>query len=182
MALRYYPCFLSGSVQFFLLTLLFFVNPLISSLWREQWWAILRFCCCCLFSAVLYSLGLKVSDQVRADTAPYSPWLYWARSGGYLQIKLQPLGGATDSGYYTQLTCILFYCQIMMTVFANITKKWQTTALILYSLSYSCMIQCLSIWQVQRSICLSQTLLHRNPKLWCNLVFTVNILINSFHF
>ena len=27
-------------------------------------------CCCCLFSAIVYSLSLNISDQVRADTAP----------------------------------------------------------------------------------------------------------------
>ena len=45
-----YPCFLSGSVQFFVFTLLFFVSLLISSLWRGQWWGIFLLCFCRPFS------------------------------------------------------------------------------------------------------------------------------------
>ena len=47
-------------------------------------------------------------------------------SGGFLQIKLQPLGGATDSGFFTQLTCFLFYYisyKTIMTNLGNITRK-----------------------------------------------------------
>ena len=51
--------FLSGSVQFFLFTLLVLVSLLISSLWRGQWWGIFRLCCCCLFSAIFYCLGIQ---------------------------------------------------------------------------------------------------------------------------
>ena len=46
-----YPCFFSGLVQFFLFTLLFFIS-------LPQ------------FSTIVYSLGLKVSDQVSAGTLP----------------------------------------------------------------------------------------------------------------
>ena len=60
-----YPCFLSIPLQFFLFTRL-----LISSLWRGQWWGIFLLCCCCLFSAIVYSLSLSISDQVGAGTAP----------------------------------------------------------------------------------------------------------------
>ena len=89
---------------------------------RGQWWGIFRLYCCCLFSAIVYRLSLNVSDQVRAGTVPvrgrgaasrvctrmidtsqtlpiYSDWLYWPGSFGFLQIKLQSLGGATDSGF-----------------------------------------------------------------------------------
>ena len=45
------PCFLSGSVQFFVFTLLFFFSLLISSLRCGQWWGIFQLCCCCLFAA-----------------------------------------------------------------------------------------------------------------------------------
>ena len=69
-------------------------------------------------SGACLSLSLSLSDQVRADTAPVggrgtasmeendwhfsdtplgSDWLCWSWRGGFLQIKLQPLGGATDS-------------------------------------------------------------------------------------
>ena len=115
-----YPCFLSGSVQFFVFTLPFFVSLLISSLWCGQWWGIF-WLCCCLFSTIVYSSdsSLNISVQVTAGTAPAwggallsmsclrhfsdtplgSDWLCWSRSCGFLQIKLQPLGGATDSGF-----------------------------------------------------------------------------------
>ena len=59
-----YPSFVSGSVQFFVFALIFFVSLLISSLWRGQWWGIFQLCCCCLFPAIVYSWNL--SDQVRA--------------------------------------------------------------------------------------------------------------------
>ena len=38
------------------------------------------------------------SDWHYSDTALGSVWLHTARSGGFFQIKLGPLGGATDSG------------------------------------------------------------------------------------
>ena len=98
---------------------------------------------------------MKVSDQVRVDTAPAqgrdtaqyvlreggalptaymqesdwhfsdnalgSDWLCWAGSG-FLQIKLGPVGGATDSGFLhrwpvslysliNKVIIILFYCR-----------------------------------------------------------------------
>ena len=80
------PSFLSGSVQFCLFPLLFFVSLIISSLWRGQWWGIFRLCCCCLFSTIVYSLGLNVSDQVRAGTVP-------ARGRGTSQFPLHDGGG-----------------------------------------------------------------------------------------
>ena len=64
-----------------------------------------------------------------------------SRSGGFLQIKLELLGGATDSvitGGFTQMICILFYCQIMMTILANAAKKLQTTALSLVYMRMCC--------------------------------------------
>ena len=63
-----YPCFLSGSVQFLVFTLLLFVSLLISSLWHGQWWGIFFCLCCCLFSTIIYSLGLNISDQVWEGT------------------------------------------------------------------------------------------------------------------
>ena len=80
------PSFLSGSVQFFLFTLLLLISLLISSLSCGQWWGIFQLCCCCLLSAIVYSLSLKVSDQVRADTAPV-----WGR--GTAQYTLCEEGG-----------------------------------------------------------------------------------------
>ena len=68
-----------------------------------------------LLSAIVYSLGLIISDQVRAGTAdnmhvlendwqfsdtPFgSDWLCWSGSSGFLQIKLGPPDGAKDSGF-----------------------------------------------------------------------------------
>ena len=34
-----------------------------------------------------------------SDTPLCSDWFYWAGRGGFLLIKLQPLGGSTDSGF-----------------------------------------------------------------------------------
>ena len=64
-------CFLSGSVQFFLYTLLFFVSLLISYLWRGQHWGIFQYCCGGFFSTIVcsWSLSLNMSVQVRAGTA-----------------------------------------------------------------------------------------------------------------
>ena len=65
----------------------------VSSFWHGPWWGIFRLCCC-LFCTIIYSLGLNVSDQVRAGTASAwgrllgSNWLCWSGSGGFLQIKL----------------------------------------------------------------------------------------------
>ena len=83
--LNIYPPFFSGSVQFFLFTLLFLISVLICSLWGGQWWGIIGFCCC-LLSAIVYSLRLNVSDQVRADTVP-------ARGRGTAQYTLCEEGG-----------------------------------------------------------------------------------------
>ena len=65
-----YPCFLADYVQYFVFTLNFFVSLLMSSLWLWRWWGILWFCCCCLFFAIVYSLDMKVSGQVRVGTVP----------------------------------------------------------------------------------------------------------------
>ena len=59
-----YPCFFLWHGPILLFTLLFFVGVLSSSLWCGQWWGIL-WLCCCLFSAIVYSWGMNVSDQVR---------------------------------------------------------------------------------------------------------------------
>ena len=80
--------------------------------------AFFQLCCCCrLLSTIVNSLGMNVSDQGRAGTAPAryalheggcqqlmhendwhssdtplgSHWMYWAGSGGFLQINSQPL-------------------------------------------------------------------------------------------
>ena len=62
-----------------------------------------------------FELEPSLSDQVRAGTAPCK----WATGWSHRQW------------IFTQLTCILFYCQIKMTVLANITNNSpQNTALI----------------------------------------------------
>ena len=114
----------------------FFVISLISSLWYRQWWGI--FHCCCLFSAIVYILGLNLSDQVRAgtvrgrgtaqyvlregcqhyawewhflDTPLGSDWLCWAGSSGFMQIELGPLVDSIDSGFFCHLCPILLLDQ-----------------------------------------------------------------------
>ena len=158
------PCFLSGSVQFFMFALLFLVSLIISSLWRGQWWGIFQLCCCCLFSTIAYSLCLNVSDQVRAGTAPargrgiaqYAlreggglpaaylwEWLTLLRHSPWLWLVLLSRGQwilANQIRVFTQLTCILFHCQIVMTILSYIAKKIQNTALkimLMYKLSPS---------------------------------------------
>ena len=154
MTLWYLSCFLSGSVQFFLFTLLFFVSVLISSLWRGPWRGIFQLCCC-RFSAIVYSLSLNVSDQVRVGTVPargrgtaqytlgeggglpasarewltlvrHSPWLWLIvlrQEWGILANQITATGWSHRQRSFTQLTCNLFYCQIIMTILANITKE-----------------------------------------------------------
>ena len=39
-------------------------------------------------------------DRHFSDTPLGSDWLCWFGSGGFLQIKLRPQGGATDSGFF----------------------------------------------------------------------------------
>ena len=55
----------------------------------------------------------------------HAPWLWLVlliRSCGFLQIKLGPLGGATDSGFLHSWPVNYFYCQIIMTILANTTE------------------------------------------------------------
>ena len=111
-----YPGFLSGSVHFFVFTLLFFFRLLISSLGPGRWWDMILLCC---LSAIVYSLSCKYPpgesrhcacageercpvplhgyDWHLSDTPLGSDWLRSSGNGGCLQIKSQPLGGATDS-------------------------------------------------------------------------------------
>ena len=71
--------------------------------------------------------GAASSICTRMKLVRHSPWLWMIvlsqEQRLFLQIKLQPPGGATDSIFFIQLTCILFYCQIMMTILANTRKK-----------------------------------------------------------
>ena len=102
-------------------------------------------CYCCLFSAIVYNLGMKVSDQVRTGEGHCQ--VCAARGRGAASsvctrvidtsqtLSLALIGctqlGAVDfckSNYShwaesQSLTCIIFYCQIMMTIKANITQK-----------------------------------------------------------
>ena len=140
-----YPCFLSGTVQFFVFTLLFFISPLISSHWHGHWWGFFQLCCCCLFSTIVYSLSLNVSDQGRAGTVPvrtrgtaqyvlhegggltavyagewltflrHSPWLWLvvlSREWWILASEIRATGWTHRQWIFTQLTYILFTCQI----------------------------------------------------------------------
>ena len=178
--------FLYGTVQFFVLTLLFFVSLLISSLWHGIWLGIFRFCC---FSAIVYSLdlSLNISDQVRAGTAPawgrgtvqcvlreggglpevyaqewltllrHSPWHWLVMLIGerlILANQITATGCIHRQWIFTQLTCIIFYCQIIMTILANITKKMlQTTALKRYGVS-GCEVLIYSLADERRGGCI----------------------------
>ena len=138
MKLRYFPFFLSGSDQFFLFTLLFFVTVLVSPLWRGQWWGIFQLCC---FSAIVHSMCLSLNYLTRweqslhlrgRDTASrcgwewltllrHSPWLWLVvliREQWILANQIRATGWS-----HRQLTCIWFYCQITMTILAKMTKK-----------------------------------------------------------
>ena len=124
-----YPGFLSGSVHFFVFTLLFFFRLLISSLGPGRWWdmiLLLPLCYC-----LQLSLSLDISDQVRADTAPVrgrgipgaQEWLTRLRHAPWLwlvvltQERWMSADHITATGWsHRQLTCIWFYCQIMMIV------------------------------------------------------------------
>ena len=128
----------------------------ISSLWHGQWWGIIRLYCCCLFSTIVYSLSLNISDQVRAGTAPargrgtaqytlpeggglpaalcrrvtdtswHSPLLWLvvlSRERWILANQITATGGSHRQWIFTQLTCILFYRQVIMKMLANTTQK-----------------------------------------------------------
>ena len=138
----------------------FLVSHFICSLWRGQWWGIFLLCCCCLFSTIVYSLSLNVSDQVGAGTVRgRGTAQYTLREGGgpppvcmrmtdtSQTLPLAPIGCVDPERWilvnqiiatgwshrqwiFTQLICILFYCQIIMTILADITEKQlQTTTL-----------------------------------------------------
>ena len=128
--------------------LLFFISLLISSLSHGQWWGIFLCCCCFLFSIDL-SLILNISDQVRAASVPArerGTAHNMLREGEGLIIDASqtlPLAlidcvdsGAVDSSnqitatgwshrqwIFTQLICIWFYYQIIMTILGNMTKN-----------------------------------------------------------
>ena len=134
-----YPSFLSGSAQFFLFTLLFFISVL-CSLWRGQ------------LGHYSLDMSLNLSDQVRADTAPVrgrgtaqyvlgeggccqqgmhendwhfsDTWLWLVmliRECWFLanQIRDSP----TDSGFLHSWPVSYTTVRIIMTILANITKK-----------------------------------------------------------
>ena len=132
-----YTSFLSGTVQFFIFTLHLFTSLLSCSLWCGQWWDILLLCC---LSNIVYSLSLNLSDQVIAGMAHVQgrgTAEYKLREGGELHpIALTGcvVSGVVDSYHlhyshwvarwiFTQLACILFYCQIIMTIFSKYNKK-----------------------------------------------------------
>ena len=56
-----------------------------------------------------------------SDTPTGSDCICWTRSGGFLQIRA--IRWSHRRWIFTQLTCILFYCQIIITILANITKN-----------------------------------------------------------
>ena len=110
-----YPSFLSGSIQFFVFTLLFLVSLLISSLWRGHFSAllllsVLRHClqfgleriwpgesrhCSCAGEGLPAEYARKWLTLLR-----HAPWLWLVvlRQEQWIHpTKLGPLGGATDS-------------------------------------------------------------------------------------
>ena len=138
-----YPCFLSGSGQFFVFILLFFISLLIFFLltWatvghfsalslpllhhclqfglelelfgphRQAW----RLCGGGALLGVLSGGGGLLSACARewVTLLRHSPWLWLVvliQSSGCLQIKLGPLGGATDSVFLYSWT--VSYCTV----------------------------------------------------------------------
>ena len=98
-ALCFYTAFLHQSSYFFSLTwgmvghfsALLLLSVLHHSLqfgFESIWPGKIRHCAC---------MTCCKSDWHFSDTPFGSDWFYLARSGRFLQIKLQPLGGATDS-------------------------------------------------------------------------------------
>ena len=61
-----------------------------------------RLCCCCLFSPAVYSLGMKVSDQIRAGAAPAggvgAACSLCTRVTGTSQTLSFPLIGCVEAG------------------------------------------------------------------------------------
>ena len=113
-----YACFLSGSVQFFVFTLLFFVSCLISSSRRGRGTA---------HYALREGGGLPAGyAQEWLTLLRHSPWLWLVLLSvewWILANQITATGWSHRQLIFTQLTCILFYCQIIMTILANITKK-----------------------------------------------------------
>ena len=102
-------------VQFFVFTLLF-ISLLISSLWSGQWWGIFPLSYCPLRHCLQFELKpepflpdestccvreggcqqcMHENDWHFSDTLLGSDWLCWSGSGGFLQIKSQPLDALT---------------------------------------------------------------------------------------
>ena len=111
-----YPSFLSGFFNFFCLTwamvtqfstLLTPHHCLQFGLDLESIWPDKGRCCACRaeghWPVLLERGGCQKRTQVEWLTLlRHAPWLWLVvliPSGGFLQIKLQPLGGATDSGF-----------------------------------------------------------------------------------
>ena len=131
------PSFLSGSVQFFLLMLLRQSSYLFSLTWAMvgHFSALLLLHHCLQFEfepiwpgesrdcagegrcPVRTAKGgcqqcLHQHDWHFSDTPLGSDCLCWFLSGGFLQFKLQPLGGATDSGFHHRwpVSYYMIYC------------------------------------------------------------------------
>ena len=123
----------------------------------------------------VYSLGLNISDQVRAGTAPvrgrdtaqymlheggglpaayardwltllrHSPRLWSVvliRERWILANQIRATGWSHRQWIFKHLSCILFYCQMIMTILANITKKLRTFIPISWIFSEIISIQC----------------------------------------
>ena len=125
-----YPGFLSGSVHFFVFTLLFFFRLLISSLGPGWWWDMIHDCCCCCLQFVLVSEGLWPGESGHCACV----WGGAARSVRHAPLALIGCvapewwilaNHITATGWsHRQLTCMWFYCQIMMMILSDIKKDY----------------------------------------------------------
>ena len=149
---RIYPCFLSGSVQFFLFTLLFFVSLLI--FFSLMWAVVGHFSALSLLSVLHHCLQFGLEHiwpgksrhcscsgeghcpvGTEGGTAyarewltlrKHSPWLWFvvlARERWNFANQMTATGWSHRQWIFPQLTCIVFYCQIIVTIVANTRKE-----------------------------------------------------------
>ena len=146
MTLQYLSLFSNWHSPFFVLHC-FFVSFHISSLWCGQWWC--SFLLCGL-STIVYSLSLCLNlwpgesrlcareghcwvrtawgACMRTSMIDTSQTIPLARIGcvqerWILANQIRVTGWTHRQWTFSQLICILFYCQIVMTISTNITKK-----------------------------------------------------------
>ena len=110
---------LARSSSLFLLC--FSSSVLLFLLFDRWWWSLFLFCCCCcsppLFTVRVCAAPLPAHDWHFSDTPPL------ALIGCVAPERWIPANQITATGWsHRQLTCVWFYCQIIMRILVNITK------------------------------------------------------------